>query len=880
MKRLTCVGFGLSGNGKRRRMRLAAALLGLGTSVAWFGNPASAQTTWAFPTTGTWSDATKWSTGVVPDNAAENVLVSQSGTYTVTLDDNRSINDLTLNAGAATFRHTSGILSLNGALQVLAGRYELAGGTLSGGTLTGNDLAYVYGALDAVSVTGGITLSEPSGYVTFAGGTTVAGDIAVENTSTIYVDQTFSLNSQTMTLGDAGGTTSGVVYLLTGSMVTIDSGSTVRANAAGFYLQGGELINEGLIEATLSTNSGLYDFGGGTFTNRGTVTASNGAILDVGSGNTTNVGGTMSSTLGSSLTMSGAWSNSGGVLSTDGTSSLSLGGTFDTANLGTINRATGGNVYITGAQNNVGSTFSPGAGWTLAGGTISGGTLTGNDLAYASGVLDAVSVTGGITLSEPSGYVTLSGGTTVAGDIAVENNSTIYVDQAFSLSSQTMTLGDAGGTTSGVVYLLTGSMVTIDSGSTVRANAAGFYLQGGELINEGLIEATLSTNSGLYDFGGGTFTNRGTVTASNGAILDVGSGNTTNVGGTMSSTLGSSLTMSGAWSNSGGVLSTDGTSSLSLGGTFDTANLGTINVASGGKVYISGTQTNVGSTFSPGPGWTLAGGTISGGTLNGNSLAYSYGALDAVSVTGGMTLSEPSGYVTVMGGTTIAGDIGIDNSSTLYIDQDHTFSNQKVTLGDVSGTTAGTVYFYQSVSTGNEATFASDSQLVGNGTVFSSTVPVHLDGTISPGFSVGILYFNGDGEFDLGSTAMLDIELGGTNPGEFDTLTFDRLTLGGGLNVSLVNGFTLADGMVFDFLFVSDPISGTGMFNGLNNLDTVGTFGGFDLKVAYGVGDGNNDVRLFSVVTAVPEPSAVAALAMGGLVVIGYRKRRQKLVLA
>ncbi|TWU47710.1 beta strand repeat-containing protein [Rubripirellula reticaptiva] len=1096
---------GQSHSSRSRRLRLAAIALGISVGTLIAIDSASAQTTWAFPTSGTWSDSTKWSTNVVPDNVAENVLIDQTGTYTVTLDDNRSINNLTLNAADATLSHTSGTLSLNGAISVTAGRYELSNGTIEGGMVVGSELAYLGGTLKGVSVTGDLNLSESGSSVGLAGGTTIAGDVTVDNYSTLSLEQVHAFSNQTMTLGEAGGASSGTLYVATGGGMNVDNTATVNLKSGNLYLQGA-LVNDGTILADEATSVSIDDFGGGVFTNTGTVTSTNGANLSINSANTTNTGtmsatvgstldlggtwsnvggtlavddtstlnldgsfntadlgtinltpggtvnitgnqnntgstfvgvsgwklnggtitggsldgtslpfvggtlngvavtsdlnltdpsgylslaggttiagdvainnnstlyleqvhnfsnqtvtvgeaggassgtlyvatgggmnvdntatanlksgnlylqgalvndgtiladeatfvsvddfgggaitntgtvtstnganlsinsanttntGTMSATVGSTLDLGGTWSNVGGTLAVDDTSTLNLGGSFNTADLGTINLTPGGTINITGTQNNTGSTFAGAAGWKLNGGTITGGSLDGTSLPVIGGTLSGVAVTGDLNLTESGGYLSVAGGTTIAGDIDVNNYSTLYLEQVQTFSNQTVTVGDAGGASSGTVYVLPGGSMNVDNTATVNLKAGSLYLQGA-LVNDGTILADEATSVSVDDFGGGVFTNTATVTSTNGANLSINSANTTNTG-TMSATLGSTLQLGGTWSNLGGTLAVDDTSTLNLGGSFNTTGLGTINLTPGGTVNITGSQNNAGSTFVGATGWKLNGGTITGGTLDGTSLPFVGGTLNGVAVNGDLNLTESGGYLSLAGGTTIAGDIDVNNYSTLYLEQGHTFSNQTVTLGEAGGASAGTLY---ATADGNDLRFASDSILDGNGTLTSYTEPVYLDGAISPGFSAGSLQFDGDSEFILGSTAMLNIELGGVNSGELDTITANKLTLGGGLNVSLINGFTLADGMEFNFLFVSDPLSGTGMFSGLNDMDRVATFGGFDLNIAYNVGDGN-DVRLFSTVTAIPEPSSIMVLALGSIAGLGYRKRRK-----
>ena len=142
------------------------------------------------------------------------------------------------------------------------------------------------------------------------------------------------------------------------------------------------------------------------------------------------------------------------------------------------------------------------------------------------------------------------------------------------------------------------------------------------------------------------------------------------------------------------------------------------------------------------------------------------------------------------------------------------------------------------VEEGSTAIF-SDS-LAGNGSEGSGEVQIL--GELLPGTSSGIMNFGGD--LILGSHANLEIELGGTLPGEFDTLTIggDAL-LAGNLNVALDPDFSLTAGNLFEIIDITGTQSG--MFAGLTDGALVGNFGGVDLFIDYDGGDGN-DVVLYT----------------------------------
>ena len=112
-----------------------------------------------------------------------------------------------------------------------------------------------------------------------------------------------------------------------------------------------------------------------------------------------------------------------------------------------------------------------------------------------------------------------------------------------------------------------------------------------------------------------------------------------------------------------------------------------------------------------------------------------------------------------------------------------------------NGVSAGDGTLFR-VSTGSTATFFgtySGSGVSGGGTVY-------YESDISPGFSPAQVSYGGNVVLD--STARLKMELGGTSLGsQFDHVDVTgQLSLGGALNVVLINGFVPVQGNSFDLL--------------------------------------------------------------------------------
>ena len=104
--------------------------------------------------------------------------------------------------------------------------------------------------------------------------------------------------------------------------------------------------------------------------------------------------------------------------------------------------------------------------------------------------------------------------------------------------------------------------------------------------------------------------------------------------------------------------------------------------------------------------------------------------------------------------------------------------------------------------------------------------------------------------------------------GEYDKLLIaGNFLLDGSLDVSLLDDFTLDFNQ--EFLIADITGSRTGLFNGLSEGDQVGNYGGIDLFISYGAGNGN-DISLF---TSVPEPGTVGLL---GCLMMGLAMRRRR----
>lgn len=170
----------------------------------------------------------------------------------------------------------------------------------------------------------------------------------------------------------------------------------------------------------------------------------------------------------------------------------------------------------------------------------------------------------------------------------------------------------------------------------------------------------------------------------------------------------------------------------------------------------------------------------------------------------------------------------------------------------------------------------SGSMLIGSGGILSGRGTINgdvynLGGTIAPGFSPGIMTINGD--FHLGSSGILDLEIGGLAAGLYDQLLVSGdVFLDGTLNLIFIDDFLpkvddlLTDLITFDELTFGSNFNLT--FSGLNN----------DWQYEKEIGQTSFGFRSLSDASApVPEPSTLLLLSGGVIGLACYtRKRKNK----
>ncbi|MEO2047776.1 MAG: hypothetical protein ABGX16_14530 [Pirellulales bacterium] len=302
------------------------------------------------------------------------------------------------------------------------------------------------------------------------------------------------------------------------------------------------------------------------------------------------------------------------------------------------------------------------------------------------------------------------------------------------------------------------------------------------------------------------------------------------------------------------------------------------------------------------------------GTLNNSGTIESYIDNYFQTLTGGIggTVNFQSGtnflnYATI---TNASGE-SLHNAHTLTNSRDGTLTNNGVLVNDfklinsrdgkLTNSRDGTLTNYDTLNNNQGLLFNSgtlnnkgtltngkDGKVQNRGTIDTTngtfinygtkTGSGHIEGSYidhghtRPGNSAGVMTINGDYFKIAGSK---EIELGGLFDGGGDkSLTHHdwldvtgNVELAGTLDVHLIDGFELAQGMSFNFLRVGGTL--TGQYDGLGEGDLVGNFGGQDLFITYAGGDGN-EVTLFTV----PEPTVALTWPMLIGLAIMIRRRR------
>ena len=544
--------------------------------------------TWFFNGDGTWSDLGKWSNGVPNDAGARAIIDDGDVAATVTLDDSRTVNRVTLGANdTLIIQSNSSTVTLSAANSddnfSNAGTIRLtgigSGGSarlsVSNGTMTNSSTGLIdfqagpeNRSMDGDLINNGIvtinhdvSFDKSGGIVTnnnaftVASGTTLTignGSTLNQNAGTLTLNGTlqsgtFTHNNGTFAFGSAallqnlaynylGGTISGTPTLHN-TVLTLGPGTA----AASFFMDvSNYLASDVRLGQTITLQSNgssvnLFANNGISFTNNGTLRLQG---IGIGGGTRISMGSTGVLTNSSTglidfqagpedRSMDGDLINNGIVTINHDVSFDKSGGIVTNNNAFTV--ASGTTLTIGN-----GSTLNQNAGTLTLNGTLQSGTFTHNNgtFAFGSGALIqnlAYNYLGGTISGTPTLHntvLTLGPGTAAASFFMDVSN---YLASDVRLG-QTITLQSNGSS----VNLFANNGISFTNNGTLRLQGIG--IGGGTRISMGSTGVLTNSSTGLIDFQAGPedrsmdgdLINNGTVTINHDVSFDKSGGIVTN----------------------------------------------------------------------------------------------------------------------------------------------------------------------------------------------------------------------------------------------------------------------------------------------------------------------------------------------------------------
>ena len=438
--------------------------------------------------------------------------------------------------------------------------------------------------------------------------------------------------------------------------------------------------------------------------------------------------------------------------------------------------------------------------------------------------------TGGVVPNGSQYNVVIGGGYLVNVDISPIVNS--------------MSVGDLEGTpttvnvVSGNCMTFDGTLVFIYRGSTVNVNTGteggtACITQGSDTVNlsgggtvtfnpggawfTAVTNATLNNVNNLIQgsafISGINVTNdaKGTFFANQASpfTIDLPAGTAFNNQGTLKVAAGDTMTLDGT---GGGTLSNyDATSETLTGGTWVLDNKGTLVFT-----HLNGVTTDTVTSIGGGTTVTLIGADAAIESDGTNVL------LTLISNAGNFTLERGAGLTTTgsftsSGNTTVGGSSSFIISSFFDVFSELTVINGKLTAPAGVNVTGGTLGGNGGTISGNVA--------VGEG---SSDATFIIGDSVTQAGRISVT-----GTYTQGAAGTMDVQIGGTTAGTYSQLNATgAITLGGTLNIALVNGFTPTAGETFDIIKAPSGITGTfSTVNAPSNMSVVYRRTGVEIEV-------------------------------------------------
>ncbi|HEY9217330.1 MAG TPA: autotransporter domain-containing protein [Phenylobacterium sp.] len=616
--------------------------------------------------------------------------------------------------------------------------------------------------------------------------------------------------------GGAGGGGGGIIAV---GAATLDlSGTSSVTGGAGGTGGASGLVNNGAQSPRSGGGggggAGIALQGGGSLTlAAGTVdTGGSGGTGGAGPDNTVNPGGQGgdgggggTGVIASGATITNSGTISGGAGGLGGTGGTGPGGSAPAGSNGVggagivgsgltvINSGiiTGGSAGGGGAQANA-ITFTGGANTlTLQGGsTINGNIAVTGSLNFSQGtnvtLSNAITGTGSVSKSG-AGTLTLTGANTFGGGLAI-NGGTVAAASNLNLGGGGLSFN--GGTLQATGVLALGDPITLNAGGgTIDTNGNAAVVTSvisgaGGLIKNGNGQLTFQ-NAMAYT--GGTTINAGTLFLDSiGGMLPTGGALAVN-GGLLDMSFSGADQSVGALSGTGGTIDL-GPQTLTTNSSSSTT-LATQIIGTGALVKQgSGTLTLTGSNTYSG-GTQIQGGLINFNALNnfgtgtitlsGGGLQWASGSTLDISSRlvlgpGGGTFDTNGNNLTFASGMSGTGGLTKQGSGILNLTGANTYTG-------ATSVTAGTLAVNGTVT--SNVTVGAGGTLGGTGTIFGATT---IQGTLAPGNSIGTL--NVSGNFIQGAGSIYQVEANAAGQADRVNVTGTATINGGTVQVVAASG--------------------------------------------------------------------------------------------
>lgn len=648
-----------------------------------------------------WATPANWDLDSVP-NIYDNVTIN-AGTVTATLDQDRTVNDLTI-SNTASVRTGAFDLTISGTYNNLGTLYRNGGNTVSEtDTDSGLTVYETNGAIQVYATTDYYRLQING----------VGQILTVDTGTAITVAENLIVTAGTLRL-DGTGT-------LTVTGTTTNTG-TIQLNGSGNALFTGAFSGAGTLTGS-GTNDPNIEFRGNvtlgnTFTPNGDILLFSGGNTQAFNSNNRNLGPVTINKSGGSVQLTAQASQ------VTETAALTLtAGTLDlngqTWQLGADLSIPAGTTVTTGAGTLDGTTLNPtDAGITISGGTLTHGTGTvqGHSLTITTGSYDG---TGTGTLSCTTGDIDIQGGTFTLGSktittVGVTQTGGTFNEGAGTISSSgnlSITAGTLNGDTT--TWTMTGAgtsvrfsglrapaNLTINTAGTVTISTETLHVTNALTVSGG----TFNTNSQDLVVGGDlSVTGTAILAASagrsitgSGDILFSGAGDnfTESTGTLILVGLDTDLDMtgeSGLYNVTIDKAGVGNTTTLSAGNVTQNAGgvllftQGRLSLGAAGRTWTLGANTTIGN----GCQFNLTNGTLTDGASTYNVLVAD-GTLNAsgtsIITIGNLTLNNAASSVSVGTGTFTVGTMSVSNGT--FIQTGGNGANiQSVTSLAVSGGT-------------------------------------------------------------------------------------------------------------------------------------------------------------------------------------------------